>query len=404
MARTAQRLAIIAAITASIMAYLWRAPNSEGIEQLDRIRALTASMKVTYLIGRAAEMLGISDRISIVRKIGGITRLLKDAQDDAGLEIQDTLIENVPVRIARPKNQNGNLPAIVFYHGGAFYMGSVDTHNSLTSGLARLANVVVVSVDYRLAPEHPFPAGLEDCYTVTKHILENGNSNKFRIDTNRVAVAGDSAGGNFAAVIAMRFASQTTSERKPRLQILIYPVLQLFDIMLPSYMHSHFEFFPYTVDHTLSTYFGTKVDQSIYANNHLSVAQKKQYRKYVDWSLIPEKYRTVYQKPLTDNQEGDPTLIENAKLALNPEVSPLLVDDESLAKLPSTYLLTVGHDRLRDETFIYEGRLKRNGVPVVHNHYEHIFHGSAGFINGPFALDIAKKMVDDMVKYIGENL
>ena len=211
-------------------------------------------------------------------------------------------------------------------------------------------------------------------------------------------------GGNFAAVIAMRFASQTTSERKPRLQILIYPVLQLFDMMLPSYMHSHFEFFPYTVDHTLSSYFGKKVDQSIYANNHLSVAQKKKYRKYVDWSLIPAKYRTVYQKPLTDNQEGHPTLIENAKLVLNPEVSPLLVDDESLAKLPSTYLLSVGHDRLRDEAFIYEARLKRNGVPVIHNHYEHIFHGSAGFISGPFALDIAKKMVDDMVKYIGENL
>lgn len=212
------------------------------------------------------------------------------------------------------------------------------------------------------------------------------------------------SGGNFAAVIAMRFATRSVGGHKPRLQILIYPVLQMFDMMLPSYMHNHFEFFPYTVDHTLTSYFNKKVDPSIYANNHLSVAQKKQYRKYVDWSLIPAKYRTVYQKPLTDNQEGDPTLIENAKLVLNPEVSPLLVDDENLAKLPSTYLLTVGHDRLRDETFIYEARLKRNGVPVVHNHYEHIFHGSVGFLSGPFALDIAKKMVDDMVKYIGENL
>ncbi|CAF0861129.1 unnamed protein product [Adineta ricciae] len=386
------------------MTYLWYSQKNEGIEQLSRIQPLTTSMKVTYRIGKAAEKLGISDRVSLVRKVSGLSRRVKNKKDDAGVKIEDILIENVPVRIARPKNQNGNLPAIVFFHGGAFYMGSVDTHNSLTSGLARLANVVVVSVDYRLAPEHPFPAGLEDCYTVTKHILEHGNSSKFRIDTNRVAVAGDSAGGNFAAVIAMRFASQTTSERKPRLQILIYPVLQFVDMMLPSYRQNHFEIFPYTVDHTLTAYFGKKVDKSIYVNNHLSVAQKKKYRKYVDWSLIPARYRTVYQKPLTDEKGGDPKLIENAELVLNPEVSPLLADDESLAKLPSTYLLSVGHDRLRDEAFIYEGRLRQNGVPVVHNHYKHIFHGSIGFLHGAFALDIARKMLNDVVNYINENL
>ncbi|UJR28171.1 hypothetical protein I4U23_009424 [Adineta vaga] len=283
-------------------------------------------------------------------------------------------------------------------------MGSVDTHNSLTSGLARLANVVVISVDYRLAPENPFPAGLDDCYTVTKHILEHGSSAKYRIDTNRVAIAGDSAGGNFAAVIAMRFANNPVSEYKPRLQILIYPVLQLVDMMLPSYMGNHYEFFRYTVDHTLTNYFNKPIDKSVYANNHLSVQQKKQYRKYVDWTLIPSKYRTVYKRPLTDDKEGDPELIENAKQVLNPEVSPLLVDDEQLAKLPSTYIVSVGHDRLRDEAFIYEGRLKRTGVSVVHNHYENIFHGSIGFINGPFALDISQRMVDDVVKYIKENL
>lgn len=211
-------------------------------------------------------------------------------------------------------------------------------------------------------------------------------------------------GGNFATVNAMRFAKHPVGGHSPRLQILIYPVLQLFDLMLPSYMQQHYTFFNYTIDNVLSHYFNQIIDKSIYANNHASVQQKKHFRKYVDWSLIPSEYRTVYKKPITDDNEGDPILIENAKLTLNPEVSPLLVDDDQLAKLPSTYILSVGRDQLRDESFIYEGRLKRAGVSVVHNHYSNTFHGSLGFLYGPFGLDIAHEMIADIVKYVNENL
>ncbi|CAF0874818.1 unnamed protein product [Adineta steineri] len=193
MARTAQRLAIIGAITASIIGYLYHAPNSDGIAQMSRVRGLTATMKIVHVIGTVAELFGISDRVAVVRKFSSFARHAKDKKDDAGLAIEDTFIENIPVRIARPLNNNGNLPAIVFFHGGAFYMGSVDTHNSITSYLAREANAVVISVDYRLAPEYPFPAGVDDCYTVTKYVLDHGDSQKLRIDQNRVAIAGDSA-------------------------------------------------------------------------------------------------------------------------------------------------------------------------------------------------------------------
>ena len=274
---------------------------------------------------------------------------------------------------------------------------------------------------YRLAPEYPFPAGLDDCYAVAKHILEHGDSRKLRIDRKRVALAGDSAGmfnrkdfkkilfisilgGNFAAVNAMRFAAKPVGQYSPRLQILIYPVLQMFDMMLPSEMEEHYQFFHYTVDNTLSLYLNTNIDSSIYANNHTSVQQKKHYRKYVDWSLIPAKYRTLYQKPMNDDHEGDAGLIERAKPVLTPEISPLLVEDNQLAKLPPTYVLSVGHDRLRDEAFIYAARVKRAGVSVVHNHYEKTFHGSLGFLYGPFGLDIAHQMIGDIVKYVQANL
>lgn len=212
------------------------------------------------------------------------------------------------------------------------------------------------------------------------------------------------SGGNMAAVLTMRFANDPASKFVPRLQILIYPLLQLFDLMLPSYLQPYYKFFPYTVDYTLSIFLKKKIDPSIYGNNHTTVAQKKHYRKYVDWSLIPAKYRTVYKKPITDDNEGDSTLIENAKQALLPEISPLLVEDEKLAKLPSTYLLTVGHDSLRDEAFMYEGRLKRVGVSVAHDHYENIFHAALNFLYGPFALDIAREMMGGVVKYVKANL
>ena len=202
----------------------------------------------------------------------------------------------------------------------------------------------------------------------------------------------------------MHLATHPIGNYSPRLQILIYPSLQFFDLMLPSYRESHFVFLYYTAYHKLSVYLNDTFDTSIYANNHTSIGQKKFYRKYMDWSLIPEEYRRIYKEPANDDYEGDPSLIEKSRKALEPEISPLLVEDNELEKLPSTYILTVGHDRLRDEGFIYEGRLKQVGVPVVHKHYKNTFHGSITLLYGLFGIDIAREMVNDIVQYIIETL
>ena len=191
----------------------------------------------------------------------------------------------------------------------------------------------------------------------------------------------------------MRLSLNPVSQYRPRLQLLIYPSLQFFDLKLPSYVEERFRFLYYTIPHKLSVYLNETIDQSIYENKHTSSEQKKFYRKYVDWSYLPNSnFQSV-----VDNDEGDPFLIEKSAKILDPEVSPLLVDDTKLAKLPSTYIITVGHDRLRDEGFIYAGRLKQIGVPTIHKHYEHTFHGSITFLTGRFRLDIAVKMVQDIV-------
>jgi acetyl esterase len=113
-------------------------------------------------------------------------------------EVEDTTVGEVPVRIYRPAS--GVLPALVYLHGGGWSIGGLDTADPMCRRLAAEAGCVVVSVDYRLAPEAPFPAGLEDGHTVTAEIVRSAG--RYGITPEAVAVGGDSAGGNLAAVIA----------------------------------------------------------------------------------------------------------------------------------------------------------------------------------------------------------
>ncbi len=139
-------------------------------------------------------------------------------------------VTDVPVRIYWPDSETGNLPIVVFYHGGGFALGDLDTHDPVARAHAVGADAIVVSVDYRLAPEHPFPAGLDDSWAAlqwtAEHAAELGG------DPTRIAVAGDSAGGNLAAVIAQR----ARDEGGPALafQLLWYPTITA-DLSLPSF-------------------------------------------------------------------------------------------------------------------------------------------------------------------------
>ena len=211
-------------------------------------------------------------------------------------------------------------------------------------------------------------------------------------------------GGNLAAVISMRHASYRIAEYQPRLQVLIYPLLQFFDFMLPSYQEDHYEVYPYSIDYALSVYIGQPIDKTILQNKHTSVEQKRCYRPFVNWNLLPAESRKQHLSPTMDDSEGDPDLIKRASVALQPEISPLLVEDSQLRALPPTYVLTVGHDRLRDEGFIYANRLRSCGVEVVHAHYKDIFHASITSLYGMTKLDIAHDMVRGIGDFLTDNL
>lgn len=175
--------------------------------------------------------------------------------------------------------------------------------------------------------------------------------------------------------------------------------------MLPSYRRPSLHIFHFAnMNDVLRYYFNATFSKSVRGNKHTNRNQKQKYRSFVDWSLIPSQYRQIFQHPIDHNEDGEPELIQDARFVLDPDASPLLVDNEILARLPPTYVLTVGHDALRDEGFIYAARVKASGVAVVHHHFENAFHGSLAFLSGPFALNIGHDLLNDVVNYLKENL
>lgn len=144
--------------------------------------------------------------------------------------VEDDDIEHVPVRIYKP-DAEGALPVLVYFHGGGWVTGNLDLVDSPLRTLAKETPAVVVSVDYRLAPEHPFPEPLDDCFTVTQWVAANALS--LGADPERLTVGGDSAGGNLAAAVALR--ARDLASFDIGLQVLIYPVTDN-NLATPSYL------------------------------------------------------------------------------------------------------------------------------------------------------------------------
>jgi acetyl esterase len=247
----------------------------------------------------------------------------------------------VPVRLYRPCADHG-LPLLVYFHGGGWMMGSIATHDALCRNLASRAGVAVASVEYRLSPEHKFPAGLEDCYAATCWLADQAESLALRPE--RIAVGGDSAGGNLAAAVALLARQRGVSALA--FQLLIYPVLD-FDFDTPSYRENANGF-------------------------HLT-------RGDMVWS---------WRQYLARELDG-----------YTPLASPLREAD--LRGLPPAMVLTAEYDPLRDEGEAYAQRLAEAGVAVAVKRYDGMIHG---FIRRPHQLDQARIALDDVAAALRARL
>lgn len=249
------------------------------------------------------------------------------------------------VRIYNPMPQaSATQPALIFIHGGGWCLNTVESHDSVCRGLAKQAGIMVLSVDYRLAPEHPFPAGLEDCYAATQWISKNAQ--QLNLDPSRLALGGDSAGGNLAAATLL-----LTHERHGvpiAFQLLIYPSVhaQAQNESREKFSHG------YALDRTLS-----------------------------NW---------MYMSYAGNNQ--DPA---------NPLLSPWLAKD--LSFMPPGYILTASHDPLRDEAQLYAERLQKEGVQCAYKCYQGMLHG---FLNHTYILpmDVGEEAISDCAKHLRDAL
>ncbi len=216
----------------------------------------------------------------------------------------------IPVRVYGPRVGGAPLPTVAYFHGGGWVQGDLETHHGLCARLAKHAGALVVAVDYRLAPEHKFPAAVEDCLAAYRWLRAHGRD--LGGDPARVAVAGDSAGGNLSAVISQLTASGATPV--PTCQVLIYPA----------------------------------VDFSFETDSHRDLA---------DGHVIPRDRVLWYgEQYLRDDKD-------KADLRASPLRAP------RLAGQPPTLIVTGGFDPLRDEGKAYGDRLREVGVDVVYREY-----------------------------------
>ena len=247
---------------------------------------------------------------------------------------------DIPIRIYHPIGMTKPLPVLVYYHGGGWVIGSRDTHDSLCRLIANSGPFVVVSVDYRMGPEHPFPAAVHDSFTALNWTADNIAD--YNGNPEKIAVGGDSAGGNLSAVVSLMAREENT--HRPVFQWLIYPATQM-EMSTPS--HEKFA----------EGYFLTKPLMEYFQANYLRDKKDK-----TDW-----------------------------------RASPLLAD--SLADLPPALIQTAGFDPLQDEAILYGKRMNKEGSKAVHTHYEGMIHG---FINLGAVIDRATDCVNEGVTSLRE--
>lgn len=228
----------------------------------------------------------------------------------------------VPLRLYEPRLSAAHagdgvlLPVLVYFHGGGWVMGDLDTHDTLCREFANEAGCAVVAVDYRLGPEHRFPAAVEDCIAATSWIDREAET--LGLDRTRLAVGGDSAGGNLAAVVAI--AARDAGGPSIALQMLIYPA----------------------------------TDMRRCAPSHAANGQ----------GYLLTRDTIAY---FHDHYIGDPAQDFDWR------ASPLLHDD--LSRLPPAFVLTAGYDPLRDEGLMYSQRLTEAGNQATHICFERQIHG-----------------------------
>ncbi|WP_433341888.1 alpha/beta hydrolase [Micromonospora sp. CA-111912] len=303
--------------------------------QVIAYRAARAAAGVTPLYTQSLAEARAAD-LAAIRAGGGDVEPVHEVRDG----VVPGPAGDLPIRVHRPAGP-GRLPTLVYFFGGGWTLGSVDTADGICRRLANAAGCQVVTVGYRLAPEHPFPAAVHDCHAAVRWLA--GHADEFGVDPDRLAVGGDSAGGNLAAAVTLL--ARDAGGPALAAQLLVYP----------------------NTDQRRRDEPAGEQDPLLF-NRH-SVA----------W------YRGHYLP--------DPATAED------PLASPLLAED--LTGLPPALVVTAEYDPLRDEGERYASRLRDAGVPVELARYDGMIHG---FFAMPGVFDAGRRAQDRAAAFLRERL
>ncbi|NWV85030.1 AAAD deacetylase, partial [Dasyornis broadbenti] len=355
----------------------------------------------------AAELLGLMHYMESMKLITVLEAI--SPTSDENVTVTETEFNNVPVRLYLPRRApEGLRRAMVYFHGGGWCFGDagMKSYDHMSQRISNELNAVVVSVNYRLAPQHRFPVPFEDVYSVTKFFLQSKVLSQYGVDPARVCVAGDSAGGNLAAAVVQQLLEDPEVKTKVKAQILLYPALQALDLNLPSYQdNANKPVLPRSLMVRFwSEYFTSDpaLREAMASNKHVP-AESGHLFQFVNWShWLPTEMRKahVYSGPTFGGVE----LAQEYPGFLDVRASPLLASEARLRRLPPAYILTCEHDVLRDDGVMYAARLRAAGVPVTHHHAKDAFHGAMMFILWPLDLAVGHRMFNTYIDWLKENL
>ncbi|KAG8445177.1 hypothetical protein GDO86_010084 [Hymenochirus boettgeri] len=280
---------------------------------------------------------------------------------------------------------------------------------SLGSSCCLMPPSDVPRIWYRLVPDVHFPEQLNDALTATKYYLRPEVLAEYSADPSRIAVSGDSAGGNLAAAVCQQLAEDGNIKTKVKLQALIYPVLQVLDFNTPSYQQnmdmpilSRFVMIKFWLDYLNGS---QSFAHSLLVNNHTSLDQSETVfvQELLNWNLLlPSSFKKSYQPVI--QSKGSPQIVKELPALLDSRASPLIAHKQTLQLLPKTYILTCEHDVLRDDGTMYAIRLENAGIDVTHAHFKDGFHGCMIFATWPTYFSVGAKTRDDYIKWLNDNL
>ncbi|KAL7840617.1 hypothetical protein AOLI_G00259400 [Acnodon oligacanthus] len=411
MMRSAVLGTVLLAAATSYYIYL---PLPSAVAEPWKLMLLDAVFRAMMHVGNLVQDLGLAHNTHVLNYMVTLVEV-RGPQSSESVRVTDTSFEGVQARVFE-----STLPGprrlkrgVVYFHGGGWALGSgrMRSYDLLCRRMAEDLDAVIISVDYRLAPEVHFPEPYNDALRACRHILTAEVLALFSVDPERVAVSGDSAGGNLAAAVAQQLALDNSVSTKFKVQALIYPVLQALDFNTPSYQQNGnvpILYRPLMARFWLEYLNGDlKLVPSLLANNHTAMNQGQEAvvaaKAKMNWTNLLAPAFQKHYKPVAPHL-GTAGLLEQLPGLLDVRAAPLLAEREVLKLVPPAYIMTCEHDVLRDDGLMYARRLEEAGVAVTSDHYAEGFHGCMVFGFWPARFTVGMQSMRNYIHWLQQNL